>query len=78
MSTGDELPSLEELAPDEFLQKLERARRIYSDLSVSFDVERQLLAGQRQAAEARDPVSYEEWEHLDGTWRNSKRCRGTL
>ena len=59
-----ELPSLEEFAPDPFSKKLEHARRIYSDLGFSFDAEARLLADERSAAKARDPVSYEEWEHL--------------
>jgi|GEM_PF-3794438 len=64
MTEPMEMPSLDDLAPDPFAQKLERLKWIYSQMEMAFGVERQLLQEERQANVDRDPDSYKEWEHL--------------
>jgi hypothetical protein len=63
MSEPTEL-SLEEFAPDWFLEELNRLNRLYEAMGAVLGVEEQLLQEGRQASKVKDPVGYGEWEHL--------------
>jgi len=56
--------SLAELAPDRFVDELNRLKRLYDAMGAMLGSEQLLLQEGRRASEAKDPVTYEEWEHL--------------
>jgi hypothetical protein len=64
MNDSLEIPSLVELAPDPFVQRLERLAWIYSQIEAAFGVERQVLTDESLAARDKDPESFQEWQHL--------------
>jgi hypothetical protein len=63
MSEPNEIPSLAEFASDSFVDRLERLGRLYKEIGVTLGMEEKTLEESRKASQARDAVSYKEWEH---------------
>ncbi len=51
----EEFPSLEEFAPDQFLQKLNRLSSLYRQMGEALGVERQICQEERRANMEKDP-----------------------
>jgi hypothetical protein len=65
MSEGLEgIPSLEGLEPEPYHRMLNGLRKLYQEMETALSVEKHILHEERRASNEKDPVAYEEWEHL--------------
>lgn len=62
-SEGFSSIDLSDLAPDPFLESVERLRRIYRDMGTALGVDRQMCSDERENSHEKGRDAYEEWEH---------------
>lgn len=76
-----ELPETLDLSglsePDPFLLKLERVKKLYSDMGAALGIEEDIVDHRREKGEAKGPLAYKEWKHLiyDGEEEDLDACQ---